>query len=304
MYARHSLHRRAFTALAAACGTVGVHAAVFAAPRTDNAPMLKDRRDGHHSLFARTCGDVLVVAHRGRLTLDQVENSLGQIIATTQSHDFMVEFDVRQSRDGDLYLLHDATLDRTTTGSGPIAERSNIELQSIRLRSPTGPTVEAIPRFEDLARWASTVPNAKLMVDLKNADPVKVVALLDRYGLAQRSLMLTFDDKTAQAALAFEHDVIVSVLVGTNAQIDSYAAVPAKRLAFYVSQDAPTEVFTHARTQGVLVISDALMPVAGGALDERAERDGPNAYRSFFDQRKIDILVTNHAAAACRALSH
>ena len=43
----------------------------------------------------------------------------------------VVEIDVRTSKDGVLFLLHDSTLDRTTDGTGPANERTMAELKEL-----------------------------------------------------------------------------------------------------------------------------------------------------------------------------
>lgn len=57
-----------------------------------------------------------------------------------------VEFDVHPSADGTLFVIHDATLDRTTEGTGPVAARKAAELAATRLRGST----ECIPALDDV----------------------------------------------------------------------------------------------------------------------------------------------------------
>jgi glycerophosphoryl diester phosphodiesterase len=42
-----------------------------------------------------------------------------------------IEFDLRVSRDGELVVIHDATLDRTTDGSGPVALHTLAQLRRL-----------------------------------------------------------------------------------------------------------------------------------------------------------------------------
>jgi glycerophosphoryl diester phosphodiesterase len=68
-----------------------------------------------------------LVAHRGGGSLAP-ENTLGAIRVGQSLGYRMHELDVKLSKDGVAFLLHDATLDRTTTGKGPSCERTWAEL--------------------------------------------------------------------------------------------------------------------------------------------------------------------------------
>jgi alkaline phosphatase D len=70
-----------------------------------------------------------VCAHRGA-SATHPENTLAALREAARLGAAMIEFDVRRTRDGALVLLHDATLERTTDGSGPVAERTLEELRS------------------------------------------------------------------------------------------------------------------------------------------------------------------------------
>lgn len=71
---------------------------------------------------------VLIIGHRGARNL-WPENSLEGFERTRELGVDAVEFDVHLSRDGELVVIHDPTLERTTKGSGPVANRSAAELE-------------------------------------------------------------------------------------------------------------------------------------------------------------------------------
>ena len=69
------------------------------------------------------------IAHRGAGRLAP-ENTLAAM-RVGASHGYrMFEFDARLSGDGTVVLMHDDTLDRTTDGSGPMADQRFCERQS------------------------------------------------------------------------------------------------------------------------------------------------------------------------------
>src|SRR5205823_5346488 len=74
-------------------------------------------------------------AHRGGAAL-WPENSLLAFRQALALESDLVEFDVHQTADGALVVIHDPTLDRTTDTTGPVAARSAAEVGRPRLKGP------------------------------------------------------------------------------------------------------------------------------------------------------------------------
>ena len=109
---------------------------------------------------------VLVAAHRGlsgRSTgawEKYPENSLAAIADSVAKGIDIVEVDVRKTRDGQLVLCHDATVDRTTDGTGAISDLTLAEIKRLRLRLGVGGTNAPVtnhqmPTLEEVMRVTS-----------------------------------------------------------------------------------------------------------------------------------------------------
>lgn len=98
---------------------------------------------------------VMVVAHRGggrsNDRADPAENSLSAIEHAIEIGVEMVELDVRRTVDGSYIILHDETLDRTTTCNGTVAEMPLDEVQKCQLVFESGnrETQESVPTLEE-----------------------------------------------------------------------------------------------------------------------------------------------------------
>ncbi|OZI08839.1 glycerophosphodiester phosphodiesterase [Siphonobacter sp. BAB-5385] len=98
--------------------------------------------------------EVLVVAHRGDWRYAP-ENSVLSLEHAIQMGVDIVEIDLKKTKDGVLILLHDATLNRTTTGHGKPSEYTWAELQQLTLKNEHGgPTRQKIMTFEDCMKRA------------------------------------------------------------------------------------------------------------------------------------------------------
>jgi glycerophosphoryl diester phosphodiesterase len=81
---------------------------------------------------------VLIIGHRGARDL-WPENSLEGFRRTRDLGVDAVEFDVHLARDGELVVIHDPSLERTTEGTGPVADRTAGELAALGV-----PSLEAV----------------------------------------------------------------------------------------------------------------------------------------------------------------
>ena len=146
-----------------------------------------------------------IIAHRGGAIL-WPENSLGAFRGAIAAGTDAVECDVHLSADGEPMVMHDATLDRTSNGRGPLAERSAAELAGLRLIGAGG---EGVPRLSDLLALVAAGKGG-IQIEVKadwrgRADlPLlnKVLAALDRAGLRARTEIIVFEAEVAAAAVA------------------------------------------------------------------------------------------------------
>jgi glycerophosphoryl diester phosphodiesterase len=137
----------------------------------------------------------LTFAHRGGAGL-WPENTLEAFrgaVALGSSH---LETDLRMTRDGEIVLMHDARLDRTTNGSGEVSAHTLAELKRLDAGhhfSPDGKTFPyrgrgvTIPTFAELVAAA---PSARFNVEIKERGPFDLpralIAFVERHALADR----------------------------------------------------------------------------------------------------------------------
>jgi glycerophosphoryl diester phosphodiesterase len=241
----------------------------------------------------------IVVAHRGWLDKVQTENSIEQIRSTITSGITWVEIDLGTSKDGTLYLLHDRTLNRTSTGTGPIRAYRDSGLRDIHLRNSETTSREAIPRFADLLTLAKE-SGFFIMVDLKDGDPAIAAAMLREAHMIDRVVFLSFTPATDAKAFAADPVVRVSVLVKSKAQVDDAILRAARHpLALYVPHDAEPALFQYAAATGNPVITDAQ-----DSLDLAPPNEGEIVYAKYLAAHPVSLLVTNRPVQVKVVLRH
>jgi glycerophosphoryl diester phosphodiesterase len=93
-------------------------------------------------------GKVVFAAHRGDWR-NAPENSIQGLIFGIEKGFDIVELDLKKTKDGKLIVMHDKTIDRTTTGTGKPEDFLLSDLKKFRLRNGAGhPTDHEIPTFE------------------------------------------------------------------------------------------------------------------------------------------------------------
>jgi glycerophosphoryl diester phosphodiesterase len=141
-----------------------------------------------------------IAGHRGGAFL-WPENSMAGFRETARLPVDQVECDVHLSADGEVVVMHDATLDRTTDASGPVAARSLAELRRVRLKGTGG---EPVPTLAELAALIRGSPRMLLRVEIK-ADAsgrpypgvaARTLAVLDAAGMRGRSVAIGFQAPT------------------------------------------------------------------------------------------------------------
>jgi len=135
-------------------------------------------------------GAILVTAHRA--THDSApENSLTAIRHSIRDKIDIVEIDVKRTRDNQLVLMHDRTVDRTTTGSGEVEEMDWAELKELYLLHDGKPTKERIPTF----REALELGKGKVVfdLDLKTERIDLIMQVVEETGAAESVIFFDSD---------------------------------------------------------------------------------------------------------------
>lgn len=110
------------------------------------------------------------VAHRGGAA-QWPENSLTAFRNAVALGARMLELDVHLTRDGRVAVIHDATLDRTSSGTGPVAVCTADDLGRARLRGADGAlTDDHVPTLDEVLALAAPA-GVTLLVEVKTPGP-------------------------------------------------------------------------------------------------------------------------------------
>ncbi|MFT3747467.1 MAG: glycerophosphodiester phosphodiesterase family protein [Agriterribacter sp.] len=135
---------------------IGIHGSFLAASQSNLDSILND----FHNQPAR----ILVASHRAQ-SENNPENSTAAVKEMIAMGVDIVELDVRETKDGVLIIMHDKTVDRTTTGKGLVEAMTWKQLKKFRLLHNGKPTNEKIPTFKEMLKLVKG--NVMLDIDYK-----------------------------------------------------------------------------------------------------------------------------------------
>lgn len=138
-------------------------------------------------LFNPDSKDVLVVSHRGDWR-NACENSVEAVRNASRMGVDIVEIDLERTKDGELIVMHDDKVDRTTTGKGYVKDLTLAEIKQLRLRNGCNiKTIYKVPTLEEVLLEAK----GKVMLNLDKAFDYfhQVYELLEKTGTADLVIM-------------------------------------------------------------------------------------------------------------------
>jgi glycerophosphoryl diester phosphodiesterase len=238
--------------------------------------------------------ELIICVHRAAVGPDVTENSISGMEIAKKAGFVMHEIDLRESKDGELFLMHDVTLDRTTMASGVLSNYAAKELEEIQLKG----SEEPIPSFTKALEWAGE-NEILLMLDVKNVSLKKVYEEVLKANMLDRVFLLTFTEERSKEALSLEAELMVSVLINSPEDIQKYqeyAQSPVQLLA-YINKRAGLELFERVHESGIPIITDTL-----NDIDTRALNHGAQVYLDFISNRKPTILVSDYPIMVRQAL--
>ena len=150
--------------------------------------------------------NIWVAAHRG-FSEKYPENTMEAFRAAVALGVDQIETDVRITKDGQLVLHHDATVDRTTDGTGLVKDFTLAELKQLDAGIKKGDAFAGcrIPTFIEFMDYMKTLPDMTVDIELKEYTHVdeatayevadRVLQMVDEYGFTDRIVINSFDGK-------------------------------------------------------------------------------------------------------------
>jgi glycerophosphoryl diester phosphodiesterase len=247
----------------------------------------------------RETGQTVVVAHRGGPQPGFAENAIPTLEHTLALAPALVEIDIGQTRDGVLVLMHDDTVDRTTTGSGAVSDLALAELQALRLEDEDGQVLDAHPpTFREALDWAAG--RTILELDVKRGVAYEdVIAEVRAANAANRVIFITYSDGAAARLHRLAPELMLSVSIDDARDLDALVrqGIDLAKVLAWTGTDEPDRTLNAAlAARGV----ETLFGAQSG-WDQRFTHVGRDRYAAFAEAG-VQIIVTRRPVDAVRDL--
>lgn len=172
--------------------------------------------------------DVVLVAHRG-LAPGLPENTMAAFRDVVERGVGVIEIDLRGTADGEVVVMHDETVDRTTDGTGDVTDLTLESIKTFDAGSHAGASFsgERVPTYDEVLEFAQA-NGVMLLLDIKLSD------VLDREKIVR---------------LTEEHDAVLNVIVGVRSVEDltEFRSLnPNLRTLGFIPDPAAIEPFAEA----------------------------------------------------------
>lgn len=251
---------------------------------------------------------VLVSAHRGGPRRGFAENAIPTFENTLLQAPAFLEVDVAATSDGELVLMHDESVDRTTNGEGEVDQMTLDDFQALRLRDESGAVLEAAPpTLREALDWARM--RAVLELDVKRGVSYEdVLRVVRGAGALDRVVFITHSTSGAARIARLAPDAMIYTTIDNISDLNMLErrGVDLARIVAWLGVEGVNSDLVEAlNARGVEVrVGDfGRNPNYNGLVRNGVEgvavNDPVGAYRAFDAADGVD----GYAAQQCAARS-
>ena len=239
-------------------------------------------------------------AHRGGPATGYPENCIETFKRSLEIIPCMLEMDVSMTKDSVLILMHDDSVDRTTTGSGKVKDLTYEEIKELYLLDNTGEQTEfKVPILNEVLSWS--INKAVISLDVKRNVPFKkVIDAVKEYQVVKNSMLIVYNIEDALMAHHLEPDLFLSVNIRNNFDFEEIKKtdIPfSKLLAFTGTKESSEELYDAIHKEGSFCIIGTM-----GNIDKKAESKGIKVYHRLF-RKGIDVIAGDLTELAAQAIN-
>ncbi|WP_205622033.1 glycerophosphodiester phosphodiesterase family protein [Arenibacter certesii] len=226
--------------------------------------------------FEYTGNDIPIISgHRGQKSIGFAENSIEALEEVLSYTPAIFEVDPRLTKDSVIVLIHDATLERTTNGTGKVSDFTLEELKRLRLKDAEGNiTNHQIPTLKEAIEWS----RGKTILNLDKKDvPLSMMAQkLEEFD--EESVVMVTVHNAAEAVFYYSKNKnrMFSAFIKTEEDFKEFdnSGVPWTQMIAYIGpriKEEDNRIYNLLNAKGVMCMISAASTY--DKLEESAERD-------------------------------
>lgn len=202
----------------------------------------------------------LIFAHRG-YSAKHPENTMKAFKEAEKAGADGIELDVQFTKDGEIVVIHDETVDRTTNGKGAVKDFTFVELQKLdaSYKSKSLLKKESIPSLREVFRWLQTnqlICNVEIKSNVETFMKIEqsVIAMIREYGLSERIILSSFNHYSLVYCYRLAPDIEIAPLYAEGLYMPWVYAESIRAKGMHPNYKvAPNEIIKGALDYGIEV---------------------------------------------------
>ncbi len=248
----------------------------------------------------------MVSQHRGGPMPGYPENAIETLDNALKYGPGVMEVDVATLADGTMVLMHDYTLDRTTTGKGKLSTVGWEDVKNLNLVDDTGAVTDfGVPLLKDVLLWAKG--RAILNLDIKKGTNfVKVMDVVTETGSQDHVMAITYSLDQAVKFNKIAPNTMLSVRIRNTEELASVQAVgiPLNRVVAWAGlRLLPRDAYDMLHANGLMVMQGTL-GFDETSIDATIKAAGDEGEYLKIIGLGADILATDRHWAAQQAIRY
>jgi len=184
----------------------------------------------------------LVGAHRGGAMPGYPENCIATFEHTLRRAFSMLEIDLQYTKDGQIVLHHDPTLERTTNGTGRVVDHTLAELKNLRLKDKAGKiTEQQMPTLDEVLEWARD--KTIVILDKKKVPVEACVKKIEAHRAEAYAMVMAYSFQDIRRCHELNQDIMMEVMIGDRERFRGFeeTGVPWSRIVAFVGHTPPED---------------------------------------------------------------
>lgn len=236
----------------------------------------------------------LVSAHRGGSGIENYpENCIETMNYLFEQGIQIFEIDVAKTKDHQLILMHDNSLQRTSTGRQDVNQITLDRIKEYFLVDDFGnQTSYKIPTFTEALQWGKSKP-IYFMVDIKkDVDYRQLIEEIRTHQMEKQVVLVSYSVQQAKKLHQLAPEMLLSVSMRNEREFNDMmqsGIPPHQMVAFTGTRRSSDELYRKIHQQNIMVILGTL-----GNIDKSAAARGNNIYQEL-EQQGVDIFASDRA---------
>ena len=211
-----------------------------------------------HPLFIKN--EFRLIAHRGAyLTGNEIpENSIKAFENAAKLGFWGIETDISETLDGEFVIMHDETVDRTTTGTGNIREMTFSQVRNLELTGASAGEILRVPTFKEyllICKKYGTIP----VIEIKNLDNVEgLFNEIKSMGFEEKCTVISFDRKKLIELRRLSEKIHIQFLDNISENSINYVRSNKYSALNCGTAGLTEELIRYAHEQGVLIFTNTI----------------------------------------------